>query len=70
MIYQRTWTNAEKREKTITDFVVLVVISLLSPMLLIWAINGLFPAAEIALTVKTWFCAFVLIALAGGEAGK
>jgi hypothetical protein len=70
MIYQSTRTKAEKREKTITDFVVLVVISLLSPMLLIWAINGLFPAAEIALSFKTWFCASVLIALAGGAAGR
>jgi hypothetical protein len=70
MNYQNILTKAEKREKTITDFVVFVVISLLSPMLLIWAINGLFPAAEIALTAKTWFCASVLIALAGGAAGK
>jgi hypothetical protein len=70
MIYQNTRTKAEKREKTIAKVVILVVISLLSPMLLIWAINALFPAAAIALTVKTWFAAFVLIALAGGAAGK
>jgi hypothetical protein len=70
MIYQNARTKSDEKTKTITDFVVLVVISLLSPMLLIWAINGLFPAAEIALTVKTWFCAFVLIAFAGGAAGK
>jgi hypothetical protein len=70
MIYQNARTKSDEKTKTITAFVVLVVILLLSPMLLIWAINGLFPAAEIALTVKTWFCAFVLIALNGGAAGK
>jgi hypothetical protein len=70
MIYQNTRTKANEREKTIAKVLTIVVIASVSPMLLIWAINALFPAAAIALTVKTWFAAFVVIACTRRAAGK
>lgn len=43
-----------------------VVVILLLPALLIWALNVLFPANPIPYGIKTWFASFIICLCFGG----
>ncbi len=48
-------------------FIILVFI-ILTPLLLLWALNTLFPALAIPYTLSTWVASFVLISFV--QAGR
>jgi hypothetical protein len=45
--------------------ITMVVIALLSPFLMIWALNALFPALDIPYTLSTYFASMVINGMLG-----
>lgn len=48
----------------------LIVLIIVGPFLLIWALNTLFPVLDIAYTLETWLASFIISATITAKASK